>query len=393
MTDTSMATTGGNGDELTTKFKRAVDSGDAAGLRALIESHPSLRERLDEPMFSFDAPAVVCRAWSNDRATIDVLLDAGADVNAKSRWWAGGFGVLHAAKGELAAHLIRRGARIDAHAAAHLGRLDELRRIVQSNPAAVHEKGGDGQRPLHFAANPEIAAFLLDHGAEIDARDVDHESTAAQWAVKDRPAVVRFLLSRGAAPDVFMLCAIGDAERVRAMLRADPSLVHARMDAARFPCPGSEGGHIYTYLIGTNATPLHAAAQYGQVEACRVLLEAGADPNATGGYDDSTPLHSAAWHNQSETAGVLLDHGADIDRPSGPRHRNTPLGWAIVSGSSGVVKLLLDRGASLKDWYLKDAEAGERGEFACFVHGRATGYPSIVAMLRDRGVGDAGNRA
>ena len=43
----------------------------------------------------------------------------------------------------------------------------------------------------------EIAAFLLDHGAEIDARDIDHESTPAQYMVDDRQDVARYLVSRG----------------------------------------------------------------------------------------------------------------------------------------------------------------------------------------------------
>ena len=34
---------------------------------------------------------------------IDVLAEAGADLNAKSRWWAGGFGLTHLASPELAA--------------------------------------------------------------------------------------------------------------------------------------------------------------------------------------------------------------------------------------------------------------------------------------------------
>lgn len=50
----------------------------------------------------------------------------------------------------------------------------------------VHARGGDGQTPLHCASTAQIAAFLLDHGADIDARDVDHESTPAQYMVSDR---------------------------------------------------------------------------------------------------------------------------------------------------------------------------------------------------------------
>jgi len=78
---------------------------------------------------------------------------------------------------EQAAPLIARGARIDIWAAANLGMMAELADWVASDPALVHAKGGDGKRPLHFARTIQIARFLLEHGAEIDALDEDHDST------------------------------------------------------------------------------------------------------------------------------------------------------------------------------------------------------------------------
>ena len=56
--------------------------------------------------------------------------------------------------------------------------ISKLTELVAADQNVVHAKGGDGQTPLHFASTVEIAQFLLDHGAEIDALDVDHESIA-----------------------------------------------------------------------------------------------------------------------------------------------------------------------------------------------------------------------
>src|SRR5438552_13898189 len=123
---------------------------------------------------------------------LDVLLGAGADINARSRWWAGGFGLLDYADPELAAYAMKRGAILDAHAAARLGMIDKLRELTTANPALVHARGGDGQTPLHFASTIEVAAYLLDHGADIDARDIDHESTPAQYMVRDRQPVLSY---------------------------------------------------------------------------------------------------------------------------------------------------------------------------------------------------------
>ena len=69
--------------------------------------------------------------------------------------------------------------------------IDEVRRMLDADPSLIHARGGDGQLPLHFAQTVEMADFLLDRGADVDARDVDHESTAAQWMVRDHQPVAR----------------------------------------------------------------------------------------------------------------------------------------------------------------------------------------------------------
>ena len=81
----------------------------------------------------------------------------------------------------------------------------------------IDAKGMDARTPLHCAGTVAVAALLLDHGARIDARDEDHDSTPAQWRIGESPDVARFLLERGAKADIFMAAALGDlalAERL-----------------------------------------------------------------------------------------------------------------------------------------------------------------------------------
>src|SRR5688500_5352566 len=159
-------------------LKAAISANDAGAVATVLQQHPDLTRQLDRalPDFGFGATPLLGAVYRNNREMVDVLLRAGADINARSEWWAGSFGVLDH-DGPLTDFLVERGATIDAHAAARLGMLDGLEALVSANPALVHARGGDGQTPLHFARSIAIAEFLLDRGADIDARDVDHEST------------------------------------------------------------------------------------------------------------------------------------------------------------------------------------------------------------------------
>src|SRR5215470_9480300 len=177
-------------------FKAAVKAGDVDHVRQLLRSYPVLMSKINEPMFGFGSPAVHIARANLD--LLDLLLAHGADLNARTSWDKGGFGVLEQVEPDEAAPLIARGARIDVWAAANLGMMAELAALIAGEPSLVHAKGGDGNRPLHFARTIEIARFLLAHGAEIDALDDDHDSTPAQHLIGEHPHVAAFLVAQGA---------------------------------------------------------------------------------------------------------------------------------------------------------------------------------------------------
>ena len=127
--------------------------------------------------------------------------------------------------------------------------------------------------------------------------------------------------------DVFEAAALGDVERLRVLLGADPALHQAWSPdgftalhyAAFFGHPEAAralieaGSDIEAPSRNTefaqDARPLHSAAAARQVDACRTLLVAGADPNAKqhGGY---TPLEEAEENEDEELAELLRQHGA-----------------------------------------------------------------------------------
>jgi ankyrin repeat protein len=382
-------------------FRAAIRSGDAGRLRKLMESHPELREQVNAPLFAFGARPI--KHARRHPEVVDVLLRYGADINLKSDWWAGPWGVLEDADDATAEFMISRGAVVDIFAACHLGRIDRVRELLDADPSLVHARGGDGCLPLHFARTAEIIDLLLERGAEIDARDVDHEGTAAQWAVpspigkteaneKQRRGLarVRHLLERGAAADVFMAAAVGDVERLREVIAADPGALEARVGSpessrtfhrssrvvkealeARVgspgyaPCPVAPGGHIYVYSLGTTKTPHEVAAEFGSDACLEVLLEHSTpkqrflaacaagdeaavrqalreqpDLVATLTAQEQAALPNAAWNGRVEGVRVMLDAGFDplAQGPDG----GTVLHCAAWQGWSEIVELILN---------------------------------------------------
>jgi ankyrin repeat protein len=351
-------------DETFRQFARAVQDGQTSRVRELLDAHPALAKRINDPVIGFDAPAIVIAAGAG-RDMLDVLLERGADLNAKSAWWAGAFGVLHGAKHDLAQYLIERGATVDVHAAAEQGMMDVLRQLIQADPALVDAKGPDGQRPLHFARSTEVIDYLLEHGADIHARDVDHCGTAAQWMLGDRSPLCRYLLERGAEPDIFMACALGDTDLVNTLLDDDPDALNSRIGQDNLPrVPRAPGLHIYVYTLGDNQSPHQVARKYGHrplyqmllersspqrrfVAACeradaettRSILREFPDMAAALPQGDQRLLADAAWNNQLDAVWVMLDAGFD------PHVRgaddSTPLDRAAFHGFVEVVRLLL----------------------------------------------------
>jgi ankyrin repeat protein len=392
----------------------AIASGDAVGLETLLSQNPELTSHLNDPLpgGAFGATPLLTAVGRGDRAMIDVLLGAGADIDARSHWWAGSFGVLDTEHG-LNEFLIERGAAIDAHVAARLDMLDRLDELVSADPEQVHARGGDGQLPLHFAATVRIAAWLLDHGADIDARDIDHESTAAQWMVKDRPEVARYLVSRGCRTDILMAAALGDLELVRRHLDTDPASVRTTVSDRYFPRQNPRsGGSIYIYVLGTDQTPHQLAGAAGHDDVFQLLMDRSppalrftqscliADSAAVNRFLADTPgivatlssaelaaLVSAAMDSNLAAVQLMLAAGWP---PGAPAERGvTALHWAAFHGNAIMARELLRYGAPID---VRDAQYGAT-PLGWAIHGSLHGwhpergdYAGIVEALLDAGV-------
>jgi ankyrin repeat protein len=357
------------------QLSQAVCASDARQVARVLARYPELKNGLNEPMFNYgDMPALLAAVQRSDRKTIDVLLGAGADIHARSLLWSGGIGVLDECAPALAPFLIERGARLDAHSAARLGMFDELRRLVTAEPSLVAASGARGETPLHCASTVEVAEFLLDRGAGIDARDLQHESTPAQHMLRvvqarhyprDRQEIARFLVARGCSTDILMGAALGDLALVRRHLEEDPAAIRTAVSEQYFPKhdPRS-GGCIYFSLFGRGRTPHMVARDFGHEDVYQFLmlhtpedvklaqaLELGDEdafrafvasrPNLTGSLsdDERRRLPDAARDNNAAAVRLLLEAGWPLDA-RGEMHL-TALQWAAWHGNAEMVREIL----------------------------------------------------
>lgn len=391
------------------QFKQAVINNDTSAVSQCLNKHPFLAKQINEPWFAFDTPAIVAAAAYGNREIVDVLLRNGADLHAKSSWWAGGFGVLHHEHHALSRYLIERGAPVDIHAAAALGMIETLQEMVEKNSAVVNQRGPDGQVPLHFATDQGIIDFLLAHGANIDMRDIDHSSTPAQWAI-DNTAKCKYLIERGAAADIFMAIYIGDVELVRTFIHNDPNCLYAQVGQGCFTSSDSDGGHIYTYKIGSNIRPLFVAARCNHTEIVNLILDHSpsnqrlllaciqADQAAVDALlaqdlklvqslstEDQSLIADAARNNQVQAVRVMLEAGFQADSRRNSKDF-TALHNAAIRGNNEAVRLLLAHGASV---HLTHGYGGAALDSCVWgsVHFRdSTGdYPAVVEHLIQSG--------
>lgn len=260
--------------------------------------------------------------WFNAVAEGDVprvkaLLQANADVNAKSR-----------------------GGTTALMLAAQQGR-DELLGILLRAGARVNDKNGDGQTALMLAlkkGNYFVLAPLVDAGARLEAR-CDDCLKALGWAAEDG-RIDYVLALQKAGVDInarlkdgyttLMYALTNQTDRNVAELLAVGPDVNARSDDGSTPLMvaadcrkwlhGKAGGRVQA-LLEANAsinakrndgsTALMLAAEHGCLAEVQALLKAKANVNARRN-DGSTALIQAMERDQIYLLKVLLDAGADV---------------------------------------------------------------------------------
>ena len=127
---------------------------------------------------------------------------------------------------------------------------------------------------------------------------------------------------------------------------------------------------------GDGNTALHWAVYRDDIEMTRLLIQAGANPNAKTRLGDVTPLHLAATNGNAAVIDLLLKAGADANAPNG--NGTTPLMFASAAGRADAIKLLLDKGVNV------NARDANRGQTAA-MFAAAMNRGAAIALLASRG--------
>lgn len=350
---------------LTAELKASIEAGDADRLERLLRTQRTARRLLDQPLFGFDTPALIAASrHANADRLLPILVRYGADPNVRSTWWAGGFSALDFADAGTSALLLKLGATYDVWSAAAHGKTEILRELLDGDPSLINAPGGDGGRPIHFASTQEVVELLIERGADLEVRDVDHEGTPIQHHV-DNPDVLRLLLRHGAKPDIFTAVALDDAELTREILAAAPEMLNAHVGAPPFACEKSDGGHIYTYKLGPTKTPMHVAAERGSRSVLRELLDR---------MGPAQRLLAAAWTEDREAVAAILREHPRIGQELGDDAR--AIADAAQAGRTETVRLLLEAGVDPKS---PGMDTGSSLHTACWF-----GHLDVVRLLVGR---------
>jgi ankyrin repeat protein len=318
----------------------AAAQGDLAAMRAMLAPAPSL---------AHDWQPLMDACFAGQVGAVDLLLEHGADPNVVSRSTFR-YRPLH--------RTIERKVTVPR---------------TEQHVAVVERLLAAGADPLAPGTMAQVSAIMV----------------AAQAG--DR-RFLPALLSHTPGLDLHHAAALGDRERVRALLAADPAL--ARQPAAngwsalRCCCQSRLGEgdperaaalrEVAALLVESGADPrgaLDAVVYLNDPELVALFLEHGAT------IEDGDTLNHAACDGAHAALDALVRHGTDLNLTAGTEHHGgyVPFGCTLTMRSLRGARWFLDQGVD------PNFVGGNAGESSLHVAVRSGGGPDLLQLLVDRG--------
>ena len=340
------------------RLVEAAQQGDLETLRVILDRYP---EKINITGGTWDKPLLHNAAWEGHLNIVEELIKRGFDVNTRCKtdnayamhfaaergffdivkrlFEAGGdvigdgddheMGVLGWATclsgyhEDIAAYLMEHGAELHIFSAIALNRGDDVRRIVEADRSQLDRrmsKNEHHRRPLHHASDknrPDMVRLLLDLGADATVAD---DSGATPMSYVSDPAIVEMLTGAGATINLLGALGAGRYDLAESLLGEDPS------------CLGPDGEDTVT---------LHLMASRKKPDAVRWLIEHGVDVNAKRELwgCNHTALHVCCENGNAEIARILLDAGADPTIRD-DKFDSDALGWAEYLKQPEVVQVI-----------------------------------------------------
>nr|XP_022287061.1 protein phosphatase 1 regulatory subunit 12A-like isoform X11 [Crassostrea virginica] len=213
-------------------------------------------------------------------------------------------------------------------AACSSGDTEEVARLLRRG-ADINTANVDGLTALHQACiddNQSMVEFLVENGADVDVCDNEGWTPLHATASCGFTEIARYLLEQKANVaavnnDGDLAIDICEDNEMRKILQEEMDNQGVDADAARSEEESQMMQDANKWLNNksvkekkhpkTGATALHVAAAKGYMKVMSILLKAGADVNSQD-YDGWTPLHAAAHWGQEEACKTLVDHMCDM---------------------------------------------------------------------------------
>lgn len=284
----------------------------------------------------------------------------------------------------------------------NLGNSDILAVLVDKLGVDVNAVNVHGQTPLHNAAQEnwvENVAYLLDHDADVHARDKQSNTALNIMAnfhfnaggdEESEIAITKMLLAKGA--DVNACNVFGNT----ALSRIADDNMDRHTDWAKLLI---DNGANVNHQTNVRRTTLHMAAEMGSVQMVKMLLGAGARTNIYDiygrsaiqmarydaqekwdlmfEYRDNVSVIEAVYYSQEEILEDIINSGTDIESVYEADNSSTGLIVATKKNDANMVKKLLELGANIN--------AQDSLGYTSLHYAASNGHDDVIWLLLESG--------